>query len=116
MLWGCTAFSASAYALPSGSSQPDWGYQPVHEETVVPETKFITTSLYMDPNGEAILLPFCDDANKKNKVIIWGEPEDDPIGVVPNPVPVGSPLVLLLLAAVYIVWKRRRLIIRFCKP
>lgn len=31
----------------------------------------------------------------------WGIPDDDPIGVVPNPAPVGEPLVLILIALLY---------------
>lgn len=42
----------------------------------------------------------------------WGEPEDNPIGTVPNPTPVGEPLILLVMAmagaiAVYLRNRRR---------
>ena len=36
------------------------------------------------------------------------EPDDDPIGVVPV-VPVGEPLILLVLAMMYILWKKAKL-------
>jgi len=31
------------------------------------------------------------------------EPDDDPIGVVPNPAPLGEPLILLALALLYAI-------------
>ncbi|MBO5619450.1 MAG: hypothetical protein J5902_05640 [Paludibacteraceae bacterium] len=37
----------------------------------------------------------------------WGDPgEEDPIGVMPDPQPVGEPLVLLLMAALYLLCAR----------
>lgn len=41
----------------------------------------------------------------------WADPEeDDPIGVVPDPVPVGEPLVLVVMAMLYgvVLYLRRR--------
>ena len=38
----------------------------------------------------------------------WDPPEDDPIGVLPDPQPVGEPLILLLFAAFYIVYRKHK--------
>lgn len=38
----------------------------------------------------------------------WDPPEDDPIGVLPDPQPVGEPLILLLLATLFILFKKKR--------
>ncbi len=38
----------------------------------------------------------------------WGDPEDDPIAVIPDPAPVGEPIILLLFALLYVAYKYRR--------
>lgn len=38
----------------------------------------------------------------------WDPPEDDPIGVLPDPQPVGEPLILLLFAALYIAYRKHK--------
>lgn len=75
---------------------------------------FRTTSI-MIPSTGATSVPSLSTTtalasrNKMRQSNPWDEdPTDDPIGVVPT-VPVGSPLVLLLLAFVYVLYKRRKL-------
>ena len=75
---------------------------------------FRTTSI-MIPSTGATSVPSLSTTtalasrNKMRQSNPWDEdPTDDPIGVVPT-VPVGSPLVLLLMAFVYILYKRRKL-------
>ena len=36
----------------------------------------------------------------------WDDPDDNPTGVIPNPTPLGSPLILLILAAGYMLIRR----------
>jgi hypothetical protein len=38
----------------------------------------------------------------------WGDPEDDPIAVLPDPAPIGEPIVLLLFVLLYAAYKFRR--------
>ena len=38
----------------------------------------------------------------------WDPPEDNPIGVLPDPAPLGEPLILLLMAALFILFKKKR--------
>lgn len=75
---------------------------------------FRTTSI-MIPSTGATSVPSLSTTtalasrNKLRQSNPWDEdPTDDPIGVVPT-VPVGSPLVLLLMAFVYVLYKRRKL-------
>ena len=74
-----------------------------------PSYSFKTTSAYV-PTVSTSVRPI-DESNtlpSRNKIrrSPWDDPEDDPIGVLPNETPVGSPLVLLLFAMVYLVYRR----------
>ena len=76
----------------------------------MPVIQFKSTSAYL-PAGEEMSI-----ANNANKVLrkpsSWGGgapgEDDDPIGVLPDRVPVGEPFVLLLMAMAYGVWRRLR--------
>ena len=76
-----------------------------------PNYNFRTTSAYIPKVSVASFTPIADAAAQRNKARRgWDsdpENEDDPIGVVPVPQPVGSPLVLLLMAVAYILYRRR---------
>ena len=41
--------------------------------------------------------------NAPRKAWSWSEPTDNPIGTVTNPVPVGEPFILLLMAGLYVI-------------
>ena len=75
---------------------------------------FRTTSI-MIPNTGSTSVPTLSATStpSRNKIrrSIWDETpgdDDDPIGVATT-VPVGSPLVLLVMAALYVLYKRRKL-------
>lgn len=74
----------------------------------MPVIQFQSTSAYL-PAGEEISI--AGSVNKApRKASAWGAPgeDDDPIGVLPDRVPVGEPFVLLLMALAYGVWRRLR--------
>lgn len=87
-----------------------------------PTYHFQSTSVYPLKTTKTTFVPLADGTNpSQNGIRRGGNPwdedpgdEDDPIGVVPDPTPVGSPLVLLALALVYIVYKKKRNWTFFC--
>ena len=115
LLWCCTVGSAFAYTqqttMPSA-----WGEKPTLCRDIDPSYHFRTTSSMAPVVGETSYItttytPIGGSRPRKTETSgSWTSPddEDDPIGVVPDPTPVGEPLVVLLVLAVgYVVWKRR---------
>ena len=111
MLLGFTMSPASAYSqqtkLTSWSDVPS--YQPTTPtyqfRSTSPYTTVVSQSTTFTPLADA---PYAGLA-KQNGVIRtwnpWDTPGDDdnPIGVVDDPTPIGTPLVLLLMAGMYFV-------------
>ena len=82
----------------------------------MPTYQFRSTSPYSAIVGKATTFtpladaPSCGCAPKRARRGFWDdEPEDDPIGVVPDPVPLGDiPLPLMVLfACLFLFYKRR---------
>lgn len=76
-------------------------------DDVYPDYSFRSTSSYTPvDNAPAYSAP--QNAPRKSG---WGRPTDNPVGQVTNPVPVGEPLILLLMAGLYLalsILMRRR--------
>ena len=95
-----------------------WGYQPLYQEASVPVSRFESTSLHKEIANASLYTTVAgynpDDVSGprfgpfKSSNPWDSEPDDDPIGVVPV-VPVGDPLILLVLAMMYLIWKKARL-------
>ena len=101
MLWGCLCSA--------------WAYEPYSPATA-PTYQFRSTSSYTPQMTSAtVFTPLADDPYaglaKQNDVIKgwnpWDEdnPGDNPIGQVDEPAPVGTPLVMLLMALMYIAFR-----------
>ncbi len=108
LLWSC---AIGGFAVPSStSSDASWGYRPLYETSSAPSSyQFRSTSTCASAVGHTRYssadVTICGNKHNGPRRSPWDEDpgEDDlPIGVVPPPVPVGSPLVLLLFALLYL--------------
>ena len=128
---GCL-MPSGAYAYDRTPASASWGYQPLYSTAstrpsghlyklsgdVYPAYRFRSTSPitnYQSPitnRQSPIANRQSPIANYQSPIITgpykssewnWGDPEDeDPIGVVPDPAPVGEPWLLFLLALLYL--------------
>lgn len=79
-----------------------------------PAYQFKSTSAYTSGIGSAyapqLSEPFAASAPNRLRKEGLGDPSDDDNGVgeIPDPAPVGEPFVLLLLAGLFVLYKRRR--------
>lgn len=105
--------AAYAFTYEQASQPASWNSKTTFSDDMQPSYSFRSTSSYTpivgstsylsDGSGEVGAPP--RDARRSGG---WGVPDDDdnPIGTVPN-VPVGEPLVLLVLALLYIVLRKK---------
>lgn len=118
LLCGVCHTAAFAYGYAPNAQSKNWGYQPVYQSTATtsyvsaaPTYQFRSTSMYITSSGESESdNPLLGSGrSRRTSPWDWGE-EDDPIGEVPDPLPVGdSPwCLMLLLAAAYIAFRRLR--------
>lgn len=89
------------------------GSSRVTNRDVYPSYNFQSTSAYKSLVSNSKNYAPTESADVAARRVVrragsWGEPDDDPIGVIPEPVPVGEPFVLLLLAIGYCFWLRLR--------
>ena len=109
MMCGSATIS-SAYAYDRSAQSASWGYRPVYTTTnsteeaytlssdVYPTYEFQSTSPYSSVVGKSVRR-----SGKGGGVIgEWpsGDPEDDPIGVLPDKLPIGEPFILILGIAI----------------
>ncbi|MBO4453428.1 MAG: hypothetical protein J5761_00045 [Paludibacteraceae bacterium] len=87
-----------SYSRPGKKSGPIFNSGSTSITISLPKTTYTTA---VDENTET--------GSGMRRSNVWDEPTDDPIGVVPEPVPVGEPLILLVLAMMYIIWKKAKL-------
>lgn len=106
LLWGGLLVPTRAYAeatLPSA-----WQRTPVLSEDVRPNYEFRSTSSYIATSGRGSAAPAgATYSSRPRRSWSWDDPEDDAVGIVYTPV--GSPLVLLVLAIIYgliMGWRR----------
>ena len=111
MLWGCMS-SALAYDQNTRyNPYSNSSISPYGSYNTTPTYQFRSTSPYQSVvNTTSSFTPLADDPyagmarqNGPRRAWDWGAPgdDDDPIGVIPDQ-PVGEPLVLLLMALLYI--------------
>ena len=113
MLWGCMS---SAFAVPAkDASWSQWATKSA--ATTAPEYQFRTTSIYISETSTstATFTPLADkpsyspsSPNRARKGG-FGDPSEYEIGVIPDPAPVGEPLILLVLAILYLCLRQLRL-------
>ena len=116
MLLGCTA--SYGYTITTGSTAP--AYTNVYANPTSPTYQFRSTSVYYSSfRDNSTFVPLADDpyaGNGQRKGPRRSSPwDEDPetgggneIGVVDDPVPVGEPLIMLLLALLYMVSRTLR--------
>lgn len=117
MLWGSVLSVAFAqnYGSPyRGSSFPRVVVCPTVRSVMEPAYQFQSTSAYTFGVGSAyesqITEPFSAAPANSGIRRGFGDPDDDEngIGEIPDPVPVGEPFVLLLMAILYLLFRKLR--------
>ena len=89
-----------------------WGYQQTYRNTPAAPARseaytstFNSTSAFLS-SGTAVTGGVCLGATSPGATLMessWGDPNgDDPIGVIPNPTPVGEPTILFLFALLFL--------------
>lgn len=130
IVWGCTM--SSAFAAPMKKKYTSWGYAPIYYSHPVstglatapttakaenPVYEFRSTSPYTSIVSKSVFSPLaaapvgnCSPSSHTRRACLWDEdedPDDNPLGNIDDPAPVGSPLVLLLFALLYLGYKNR---------
>jgi len=112
VLWLLSGSQASYAFVYEQASQPaSWDRKPTLSDDVRPSYNFRSTSSYTPIVGTTSYMsdgsgPVSAPRRAKSG---WGAPgdDDDPIGAIPN-VPLGEPLILLLMAFAYALYLRLR--------
>lgn len=106
--------ATTTYSAPRRSS---WGYTPAHNKISAYNSDFgrgaQLSSYFSSSSADARLSDYAPDGGFRSGARrSWGSPEDeDPIGEIAA-VPIGEPLILLLLALLYVArmtYKKRHL-------
>ena len=100
-------------ASPQVSQPAAWRTTPTLSSDITPAYQFRSTSAYAPVVGTTsytsttttVYAPGATSARSRRSEG-WDDPEDDPVGVLPT-TPVGEPLVLLLLAGLFVLYKKR---------
>ena len=114
ILWGCNP--SSTFASMQTPQYTTWSTQTYEQSPVMsvsPSYQFHTTSVYRSGMTDPDFTPLADNVRGGAPGHIlrgngtgwnWGDdddPGDNPIGQIDDPAPIGEPLILLLLAALY---------------
>ena len=88
-----------------------WSTTPTMSSSVQTSYQFRSTSSYAPSGRVRVYAPGASSPSfspRRNDG--WGTPgdDDDPTGVVPDPTPVGEPYILLLFAAFYFLYRKRK--------
>ena len=111
--WGGLLFSASAYAQTSMPSA--WRTTPTMSTDVLPNYQFRSTSTYTPVVGYTSSAVYSPSAISRPRRGPWDEDGDDEGNPSGNELgqldttPVGEPLILLALAMIYFLYKRKKL-------
>ena len=114
LLCGLCHMGAFAYGYDQNTQSKNWGYQPVYNSSSsAPTYQFRTTSAYINTIGESRSAGFAatNSGPRRSSSSPWEWSEDDnAIGEVPDPVPVGDTpwWLMLLLAAGYVAFRSRK--------
>ena len=110
LLCGFCHTAAFAYGYDRNDQSESWGYQPVYNSSSVamPNYQFRTTSVLIPARDQSESVAWMPGNSRPRRVGEWPGEDDDPTGVVPDPVvPVGDApwLFLLLLIAGYLAYR-----------
>lgn len=106
ILWGCNP--SSAYASMQTPQYASWSTQKVHltSAAAAPAYQFRTTSSYRVNMPDFEFTPLADQARGGVPGRIrkggWDDPDDNAIGEIDDEAPIGSPLILLFMALLYL--------------
>ncbi len=116
--WMLAAWLLVGHALPNyaqtggsrtTSSRDQWAMTNMSYQTATaPAYQFRSTSPYsslVSPTSTVGAPAYAPSGPRRGP---WDPPEDNPIGVLPDPAPLGEPLILLLMAALFILFKKKR--------
>lgn len=120
LLCGLCHTAAFAYGYAPNAQSKNWGYQPVYQSAsttsyvaAAPTYQFHTTSAYISASGASEPYnPMSGSYVRRAVKSSWDDPgeEDDPMGVTPDPTPIGDApwWLLFLLAAAYSAFRHFR--------
>lgn len=114
LLCGFCHTAAFAYGYDRNDQSKAWGYQQVYNSSSVamPTYRFHSTSVLIPTQDQSESAAWMPGNSRPRRIGEWPGDEDDPTGVVPDPVdmPVGDTpwLFLLLLIVGYIALRSRR--------
>ena len=116
LLCGFCHTAAFAYGYDRNDQSNAWGYQPVYNSSSVamPTYRFQSTSVLIPTRDQSESAAWMPGNSRPRRSGGWPGPEeeDDPTGVVPDPVnmPVGDTpwILMLLLVTAYYLIKRYR--------
>ena len=99
-------------AMNTMTSSNSWGYQPVYNTTATssmyqsePSFSFQSTSTYISPAKAASEGIKSRPVLRKETNPFGGLPTGEEIGILPPKVPIGSPIILMAFAILYIACK-----------
>lgn len=97
-------------------AQPaDWGYKTVFSDDIRPSYAFHSTSSCNSVLGNTSTNSILSEGitSYSDAWNPWGdedpEPTGNPVGTLDNPTPIGEPLILVVLAIMYLLFRRARL-------
>ena len=113
LLCGLCHTAAFAYGYDQNTQSKNWGYQPVYNScSSAPTYRFYTTSPYINTIAESRANSLdLNNRPRRTSSSPWEWSDDDnPIGEVDDPVPVGDTpwWLMLLLAAGYVAFRSRK--------
>lgn len=116
MLWGFSTAEATPYQSSYATNTAYRAtYTPATINNACPTYTFHTTSVYTtvveDPSFSPVAADPYSDPSPRGHIRRggWGDPDDNELGVVDDPAPIGSPLLVLLALAVgYAIVRFRR--------
>ena len=98
---------SSAFAVPAKDAS--WYQWATNTEKIGkdPAYQFRTTSIYISETSTstAVFTPLADTSPRRARKGGFGDPDEYEIGVIPDPAPIGEPLIILLFALMYVVFR-----------
>lgn len=117
LLWG--AMCSSVCASPQPAQPALWSTTPTFSEDIRPAYQFRSTSAFTTTTNTTVFTPMAGSPTNNGGGPYrprrggyydndgnWVDPEDEPIGVLPDPAPIGEPIILLLFALLFLGAKK----------
>jgi len=114
MLLGCTSIAfGQTYGSPYKGHTSCRVIYPTGNSVTAPSYQFQSTSTLTSGLGNSVYAtqvsePFADRPSQSVRRNALGDPDENGIGEIPDPAPVGEPLILLGMAILYLIYKKKR--------